>query len=300
MGWWRPSPAVTGAAMPPPEAWRDRAEGVLGVPLTAVEPLSGGCVGEVYGARAGRDPVVVKVDAGGSELLATEGRMLRHLAHESPLPAPDPLHFEPGLLIMPRIDGDHRFGPAVEEHAADLFAELHDRPAPHFGFEFDTVIGGLPQPNPRYERWAAFFADARLREMAGQARAAGRLDDRLYERIDRFAGDAADWFPEPDHPALLHGDAWDNNILADDGRITGFIDPALYWGHPEVELAFTTMFRTFSDRFYQRYHEHRPLDPEFWEVRRPLYNLYPLLVHVRLFGGGYVSSVGNTLARFGY
>ncbi|HKJ70528.1 MAG TPA: fructosamine kinase family protein [Gammaproteobacteria bacterium] len=286
--------------MPAPEGWRARAEAVLGVSLEEIGPLSGGCVGEVYGAVAGGDELVVKVDAGGSDLLAIEGRMLRHLARESPLPAPDPLHFEPGLLIMPRIEGDHRFNPEAEEHAAELFAAMHGQAAPHFGFEYDTVIGGLPQPNPRYERWSAFFADARLREMAGQARAAGRLDDALYARIDRFAADAADWLPEPEHPALVHGDAWDNNILAAGGRITGFIDPALYWGHPEVELAFTTMFRTFSDRFYRHYHELRPIADGFWEVRRPLYNLYPLLVHVRLFGGGYVGSVANTLGRFGY
>ncbi|KPV40096.1 hypothetical protein AN478_08025 [Thiohalorhabdus denitrificans] len=286
--------------MPLPEALRERTQEIIGAPLEGAAPLSGGCVGEVYGAHAGGREYVVKVETPATDLLETEGRMLRHLAERSPLPAPDPLHFEPGLLVMPRIEGDHHFGPAAEEHAADLFAALHTEPAPHFGFEYDTVIGGLPQPNPRYERWADFFAEARLLEMAGQARTAGRLDDALYGRIERFATDAADWFPEPEHPALLHGDAWDNNILAAGDRITGFIDPALYWGHPEVELAFTTMFRTFSDRFYARYGEQRPIEPEFFEVRRPLYNLYPLLVHVRLFGGPYRSSVENTLKRFGY
>ncbi|MFA9462033.1 fructosamine kinase family protein [Thiohalorhabdus methylotrophus] len=286
--------------MPLPEALRQRSEEILGAPLEGGAPLSGGCVGEVYGVEAGGSEYVVKVESPATNLLETEGRMLRHLAERSPLPAPDPLHFEPGLLVMPRIDGDHHFTPAGEEHAADLFAALHAQPAPYFGFEYDTVIGGLPQPNPRFERWSAFFADARLREMAGQARNAGRLDDSLYQRIDRFAADAADWFPEPEHPALVHGDAWDNNIMALGDRITGFIDPALYWGHPEVELAFTTMFHTFSDRFYDRYHEQRPIDPEFFEVRRPLYNLYPLLVHVRLFGGGYRASVDRTLKRFGY
>ncbi|MFP4561218.1 MAG: fructosamine kinase family protein [Thiohalorhabdus sp.] len=286
--------------MPLPEALRERTEEIIGAPLEGAAPLSGGCVGEVYGARAGGREYVVKVETPATDLLETEGRMLRHLAQRSPLPAPDPLHFEPGLLVMPRIDGDHHFGPAAEEHAADLFAALHGEPAPHFGFEYDTVIGGLPQPNPRYDKWADFFAEARLLEMAGQARTAGRLDDALYGRIERFAADAADWFPEPEHPALLHGDAWDNNILAVGDRITGFIDPALYWGHPEVELAFTTMFRTFGDRFYARYGEQRRIEPEFFEVRRPLYNLYPLLVHVRLFGGPYRSSVESTLKRFGY
>jgi fructosamine-3-kinase len=283
-----------------PEAYRARVEEVLGFPIQKSQPLSGGCVGEVYGVTGGGEAYVVKVESPGTDLLAIEGQMLRHLAEQSPLPAPDPVLFEPGLLVMPRFEGDHHFSDDAERHAADLLAAMHAQPAPHFGFERDTVIGGLPQPNPRYERWADFFADARLREMAGQAREAGRLDDRLYDRIDRFAADADQWFPEPEHPALVHGDAWDNNILASGSRITGFIDPALYWGHPEVELAFITMFRTFGEPFFRRYQEHRPIDPDFFEVRRPLYNLYPLLVHVRLFGGAYRSSVERTLSRFGY
>ncbi len=82
------------------------------------------------------------------------------------------------------------------------------------------------------------------------------------------------------------------------GRITGFIDPALYFADPEVELAFITLFSTFGDPFFSRYAERRGLSPQFWDAKRPLYNLYPLLVHARLFGGGYVSQAGSILRRF--
>lgn len=78
-----------------------------------------------------------------------------------------------------------------------------------------------------------------------------------------------------------------------------FIDPAIYVAHAEIELAFTTLFSTFGAAFYERYAEHRPIAEGFFEQRRDLYNLYPLLVHVRLFGGSYVGSVENTLGRFG-
>jgi fructosamine-3-kinase len=81
--------------------------------------------------------------------------------------------------------------------------------------------------------------------------------------------------------------------------VAAFIDPACYWADAEVELAFTTLFGTFGEVFFRRYREHRPMEPGFFEARRDLYNLYPLLVHVRLFGGAYLASVQRTLAHFG-
>ena len=82
-------------------------------------------------------------------------------------------------------------------------------------------------------------------------------------------------------------------------RIAGFIDPAIHWAHPEIELAFGTLFGPMGDAFFRRYTEIAPLAPGFFEARRDLYNLYPLLVHVQLFGGGYAGSVARTLDRFG-
>jgi fructosamine-3-kinase len=83
------------------------------------------------------------------------------------------------------------------------------------------------------------------------------------------------------------------------GRIAGFIDPAIHWAHPEIELAFGTLFGPFGEAFFARYRDMAPLAPGFFEARRDLYNLYPLLVHVQLFGGGYVNSVAQTLEKFG-
>lgn len=88
-------------------------------------------------------------------------------------------------------------------------------------------------------------------------------------------------------------------MLAENGRITAFLDPAIYYAHPEIELAFTTLFGTFDHAFFSRYHEKRPIAPDFFEARRDIYNLYPLLVHVRLFGGSYVHSVTRILEQFG-
>ena len=89
-------------------------------------------------------------------------------------------------------------------------------------------------------------------------------------------------------------------MLAERGRITGFIDPAIYFGHPEVELAFITLFNCFGEPFFQRYSELREIRAGFFETRRDVYNLYPLLVHIRLFGGGYVQQTSSVLQKLGF
>ncbi len=118
--------------------------------------------------------------------------------------------------------------------------------------------------------------------------------------MTRLSGSLGQWLAEPPHPSLLHGDVWTTNVLASKGRITGFIDPAVYYGHPEIELAFTTLFGTFSRPFFERYHELRPIPDGFFETRKDIYNLYPLLVHACLFGSSYAMSVDAIVSRLGY
>jgi fructosamine-3-kinase len=157
----------------------------------------------------------------------------------------------------------------------------------------------LTLPNGWGSSWLAFFRDRRLRYMAGEAHRAGRLPAATVGRVDEFAGRLAEWIAEPTRPSLIHGDAWGGNILCRQGRVAAFIDPAIYYADPEIELAFGTLFGTFGPAFFRRYGELRPIRAGFFEERRDLYNLYPLLVHARLFGGSYVGDVERTLARFG-
>ena len=108
-----------------------------------------------------------------------------------------------------------------------------------------------------------------------------------------------DLLEEPEHPSLIHGDMWGGNILAESGRITGFLDPAIYFAHAEIELAFSTLFGTFGESFFRRYDEIRPIRPGFFEVRKDIYNLWHLLTHVRLFGAGYLPGIERVLSRHG-
>lgn len=275
-------------------------QGALNARITHTTRLHGGSIGEVFRVRLddGRT-IVAKVGAAVGDRLDLEGTMLTYLHQRSRLPVPEVLYSDPALLLMAFIPGDSRMTAPVQQHAAELLADLHAISARHYGLEFDTLIGGLHQPNQQRPTWLEFFRDQRLLYMAAEAQRAGRLPQALRDRIETLAGRLDRWVQEPAQPALLHGDMWTTNILAQDGKVTGFVDPAIYYGHPEIELAFSTLFGTFGDPFFRRYGELRPIAPGFFEERRDLYNLYPLLVHVRLFGGGYVGSVEGIVRRFG-
>lgn len=280
---------------------RPQLEDVLGMVPERIIPLSGGCIGEVYRVDLpDKTSLVAKLADGTGVTLEPEGFMLRYLKANSSLPVPAVIHSSDSLLIMEFVEGDSRFSDAAQHHAADLLAALHSIRGDQFGFERDTLIGGLPQPNPRYNSWIDFFRDQRLFYMAGEAARAGQLPAGFLARLEVFAAHLGDWLAEPEHPSLIHGDIWTTNILVLNNRVTAFLDPAIYYAHPEIELAFSTLFNTFGAAFFHSYQELRPLAPGFFEQRRDIYNLYPLLVHVRLFGAGYVASVDSILRRFGF
>jgi fructosamine-3-kinase len=260
--------------------------------------LTGGCVADVYRLEFsdGGDVVAKIATAGG---LAVEAWMLRRLASESSLPVPEVLYADDDLLLLEHVDNDG--GPissSVQRHAAELLASLHEITADEYGLERDTVIGSLAQPNAANESWVAFFRESRLLAMGRRAMDCGALSSAAMSRLERLALRLDEWIPEPAQPALIHGDVWGGNVLVRSGKVAAFVDPAIYFADPEIELAFTTLFSTFGKAFFDRYASLRAIAPEFFEYRRDLYNLYPLLVHAVLFGGDYGSSVDRTVTRF--
>lgn len=270
----------------------------LGREVSAVAPLSGGCIADVcLVTLADGCRVVAKVGRTGDGL-DLEGWMLTHLAGEG-WPVPAIHHAADDLLVMDFVASDGIADEAVERRAAEQLAALHDRAYPHFGLERDTLIAGLPQANPPSERWVPFFVEHRLLAMARLAREAGELSPGMHARIERLATRLDTLLLEPSHPSLIHGDLWGGNLLLRDGAIAALVDPACYCADPEIELAFSTLFHTFGEAFYERYGDLRPIAEGFFEERRDLYNLYPLLVHLRLFGAGYAAPIDRVLKRFG-
>ena len=275
-------------------------EGALGERLRSARPMGGGCIGEVYKVELDDGtPLVAKVDSDGESHLEREAYMLSYLREKSELPVPEVYHGSKTLLLMEFVEGSSRFSEGAERHAAQLLAALHGITADAYGHERDTLIGSLDQPNPPTDDWVDFFREQRLLYLARVANEAGRLPAEYLRRVERLAERLEDLIGEPNPPALIHGDVWSANVLAKGDRITAFLDPALYYADPEIELAFISLFNSFGDAFLRRYAEIRSIDRRFFEARRDLYNLYPLLVHVYFFGGGYLDSVRSTLGRFG-
>jgi fructosamine-3-kinase len=276
-------------------------EEYLGERLHSARPMGGGCIGEVYRVElADGTRLVAKVDREGSSHLEREAYMLRYLRENSELPVPEVYYGANSLLLIQFFEGSSRFSQGAEHHAAELLSALHGITAEAYGHERDTLIGSLDQPNPWTGSWIDFFRDQRLLYLARVANAAGRLPTGDLERVGRLAERLDEYLEEPERPSLIHGDVWSANVLARGDRITAFLDPAIYHADSEIELSFISLFNSFAEPFFERYEQIRSIRPGFFEERRDLYNLYPLLVHVYFFGGGYLSSVQNTLRRFGF
>jgi fructosamine-3-kinase len=273
-----------------------RLESHLGRRVVSARALTGGCVAQV--SRVLLDDGQSVVVKQGGDGLALEGWMLSYL--KGKLPVPEVLLALPDLLVMTWLEGSaDGLDATAQIRCAELMAALHGHSAESFGLDRDTPIGGLTQPNSPTSNWLEFFRDRRLLHMARLAYDEGRLPAPVLSRIERLAGRLDRWLIEPAKPALIHGDLWGGNILSTSGRVTGFVDPAIYFAHPEIELAFGTLFKTIGPTFFERYSAVHPIAPGFFEIRRDLYNLYPLLVHVRMFGRGYLGDVERILARVG-
>ncbi len=172
-------------------------------------------------------------------------------------------------------------------------AELHRNTNTYFGFEEDNYIGSLIQINTPDTSWTGFFIENRIKYQLKIALNKGFFTQSDLEDFERLFEMLPHIIPD-ELPNLLHGDLWSGNFLADSNRGPVLIDPAVYYGSRETDLAMTQLFGGFEDAFYAAYHEAYPLQPG-WQERMKIYQLYPLLVHVNLFGGSYENSVRRNL-----
>ena len=295
-----------------------RAAGLERSAIVSTRPLGGGCINNALKVHTAGGDFCLKWNAGvGADFFHTEAEGLSALAASRTVSVPrvaalsGPEDEVPWLLLewieeaRPTRDAWRRLGRGL--------ARLHGWrpseprrphgdpagvPAPawhgdHYGWRSDNVIGSLPQPNRWMDDWSDFWAELRILPLARELGASGVLSadrlalvERAAARMSGLVGPAA----EAGGPSLLHGDLWSGNVLF--GVRPFLIDPSVYVGHREVDLAMCRLFGGFPAPFHHAYEAARPLQPGH-ERRRPAYQLYPLLVHARLFGGGYVASVAR-------
>jgi len=237
-------------------------------------------------------PRIFELEADGlralREAVEADGGLLR---------VPAVLGYDETFLALEWIDAGGR-GASPGKRLGEGLARLHHHTAPTWGWSEDNWIGSLPQDNtetPAEGGPGRFFAERRLRAQARLG--AGRLGRSLLARLERFCDRVDDFLPLADErPALLHGDLWGGNWTSDHSGAPWLFDPAVHYGCREAELAFTRLFGGFPPSFYRAYEVEFPLAPGFAD-RVDLWNLYPLLVHANLFGGGYPRQVEEILRR---
>jgi fructosamine-3-kinase len=229
------------------------------------------------------------------DMFSAEAEGLRKLLIEDGPRVPEVLlvgdHF---LLLEDLRPGLEK--PAYWVDFGEQLAALHTNTSDHFGLEINNYIGATPQINTREENGWSFFANHRLLFQGALALENGYLQVSELAELERICEKLPDIIPE--QPAsLLHGDLWSGNVLSDMNGSPAVIDPAVYFGWAEADLAMTDLFGSFPNDFYNAYQSVRNLEPGFRE-RYPIYNLYHLLNHLNLFGQGYYSRVTQVLRRY--
>jgi len=280
-----------------PESIRSEIENELNVSIREITPVYGGDINNAAKITFQNDtqffikwnmkspPNMFESEAKGLKLLSSENTHLVipevHLAH-------------PHFLILDWIE-EVNGNPDAFAFGKEL-AKLHKKTDDRFGLSFDNYIGRLPQPNNRHSNWFDFFAIERIEPQIKMGVESGKLARTVLRQVEGLYKNLGRIFPV-EKPALLHGDLWSGNYMFTKNDKSSIYDPAVYYGHREMDIAMTQLFGGFPPDFYHGYEDEFPLEPGF-ETRKPLYNLYPILVHANLFGGTYCRQAEEIIGRF--
>jgi protein-ribulosamine 3-kinase len=281
---------------------KSKIEEKTGSKIKSVSSLSGGCISEAYRITDERENnYFLKLNPSPKDLFIKEADGLRELKKADVIKVPKVITSNEEFLLTEFISPGSRSKNFFEDFGR-RFAQLHKYNAKKFGFYEDNYIGANPQiniPNEEEENdWIAFFFNKRilyqykLAEKNGYAKKELRDGISLLEKIiHKIIGNTA----EP--PSLLHGDLWGGNYMVDGKGNACLIDPAVYYGNREADLAMTKLFGGFSSEFYSAYHEIYPLT-EGYEYRQSVYTLYHVLNHLNLFGTSYYSHAISLIAQY--
>lgn len=281
-----------------PALLRAAIERALGAPLAAARRVGGGDINDAWAVEAGGVRAFVKAREGAEPSAFTvEAKGLAWLHEAGALRTPEVLAVseDPPLLVLELVaPGQPARG--FDEALGRGLAALHRAAPPSFGLPYPNLIARLWQGNEPCASWPDFYWQRRLEPMLRRAEQAGLGDATLRRDLERLAARLPERCGPAEPPARLHGDLWSGNLVVDEAGAPVLVDPAVYGGHREIDLAMMRLFGGFGPRVFEAYAEAWPLAPG-WEDRVPLYQLYPLLVHVNLFGAGYLGSVRQALRR---
>ncbi|MDM8531943.1 fructosamine kinase family protein [Anaerolineales bacterium HSG25] len=288
-----------------PNPLQHHIEQLMNCQIVATRAIGGGDISQaVHLSLSDGQQVLLKWRARAvPTMFTTEAKgltLMREAAHSLVVPqvfcAEEADGARPAFILMNwlgRANSSTGMGSALGQGLADM----HRATNPTYGLDHDNFIGANPQPNNQHDNWVDFFHEERLgyqMELAGQK---GHLNQQRKKQLDRLLVRLSDLLPLHPPISLLHGDLWGGNWLVTETGQPALIDPAVYYGDREAELAFTELFGGFPSDFYRAYNESWPLDTGYAE-RKSLYNLYHLLNHLNLFGEGYGGQVDSVLRRY--
>jgi len=256
------------------------------------ESLSGGCISNAYKVTFEDDTsFLIKINEHSpTDMFIKEAHGLKELQRANAIKVPEVILYDEGFVLLEFITSVTKKKNFFEQFGRK-FALLHKFKADEFGFYEDNYIGSTPQININDENtkknWTSFYFNKRLLYQFKLAEKNGYADSRLRDafiktedKIESILGGSDEM------PSLLHGDLWSGNYMTDENGEACLIDPAVYYGHREADLAMTKLFGGFSQLFYDSYNESFPLR-EGWKYRENIYMLYHVLNHLNLFGSGY-------------
>ncbi len=280
---------------------RDAVSAAVGQPVQEAREITGGDINRAFHMRlvSSTEVFVKHRHDAAPGAYAAEAHGLGWLAAAGALRVPAVIAVRdeaPRLLVLEWIE---RGSPSAthDDALGQGLAHLHRAGAPWFGLDRPNLLATLPQSNEPAETWAEFWASRRLEPLVHRAMDAGLLARGTLPRWERLLGRMPDLCGPPEPPSRLHGDLWGGNAIVDEAGAPVLIDPAVYGGHREVDLAMMRLFGGFSERVFSAYDEVSSLAHGSHD-RVALYQLVPLLVHLILFGAGYRSAVEQALARY--
>jgi fructosamine-3-kinase len=270
----------------------------LGSRIAEASPLGGGDINEAYAVTLtdGRRVFVKCNGHAPADMFAAEAKGLAFLAEPGVIDVPEVLAVGERFLALELVEPGRK-PTTFDDDLGRALAALHRASPGRFGLDHDNYIGRLPQPNARCDDWPSFYRERRLEPQLALAERGGLADaalrrsfEALYTALPELVGPA-----EP--PARVHGDLWGGNLHRTADGAPCLIDPAAHGGHREIDLAMMQLFGGFGPRVFAAYDETYPLARGHRE-RVPLYQLYFLLVHVNLFGQGYLAGVRRCLDHY--
>lgn len=269
--------------------------------LRVLRSVSGGSINKCFQIAYSKESFFLKVNSAVKfpNMFIAEAEGLKQIGLTNTIQVPKVICYGVSngeqYLVLEWIEHGINNASAQKEMGRNL-AQLHKNTQLQFGLDHDNYMGSLTQTNKRNSSWSEFFINERLMPQVEFAKHRNLLSNRVLEQFEILYKRLDFLFPL-EIPALVHGDLWSGNYLINYLNKPVLIDPAIFYAHREVDIAMTTLFGGFQQTFYDSYHEMFPLQ-EGWKERLDLWNLYPLLIHVNLFGQSYVSQLMTILNRF--